>query len=115
MRSKGETDFYNDYVRLNDWTNELSHSMGKVPLFMATQPVMDSVVNRYGTDKLALSMVLNYENQQPALGTLYTIFFSLPVITAPLAIYFNSSSYQSTMAASSTRAIPSLIMATTTT
>ncbi|MCR5064287.1 MAG: M48 family metalloprotease [Bacteroidales bacterium] len=97
MRSKGETDFYNDYVRLNDWTNELSHSMGKVPLFMATQPVMDSVVNRYGTDKLALSMVLNYENQQPAFGTLYTIFFSLPVITAPLAIYFNSSSYQSTM------------------
>ncbi len=97
MREKGDTRFYNDFVMLNDWTREFSHNMGKAPMLMETQPVMDSLIKRYNADKLALTLVANSENQSGILGPLYTVFFSLPVVTAPIAIYSQLASRQSTL------------------
>lgn len=97
MREMGDTRFYNDFVRLNDWTNEFTNHMGKVPMMMETQPVMDSLMKRYDSDKLALSLVVNIENKPGILGPFYTVFFSLPILTAPIAIYSEIASKQTTL------------------
>ena len=70
MRSRGETEFYNDFVHLNDWTNEFANNMGKVPMHTETETMMDSLMKRYGTDMLALCIVVNREKSKRRQSTL---------------------------------------------
>ena len=78
MRGHSDADYYNDFITINEWTNEFWQSKGNVPLSLTTQPLMDDLNQRYGADKLSLNMVVNSEyNQQSSffevvLGTLIT-------------------------------------------
>ena len=53
--------FYNDFVTINEWTNEFWQNKGQVPLRISSQPLMDELNQRYGTDKLTLNTVVNTE------------------------------------------------------
>lgn len=62
MRSHSDAKFYNDFLTMNEWANEYWQSRGKVPMIFCSQPEMDEMNQRYGTDKLSLETVLNAEN-----------------------------------------------------
>ena len=79
MRKHADAEFYNDFVTINEWTNEFWKSKGNVPLSLSTQPLMNDLNQRYCTDKLSLNMVVNREYER--LGPLYQI--ALGVIAAP--------------------------------
>lgn len=79
MRKHADAEFYNDFVTINEWTNEFWKSKGNVPLSLSTQPLMNDLNQRYRTDKLSLNMVVNREYER--LGPLYQI--ALGVIAAP--------------------------------
>lgn len=79
MRKRADAEFYNDFVTINEWTNEFWKSKGNVPLSLSTQPLMNDLNQRYGADKLSLNMVVNREYER--LGSLYLI--ALGVIAAP--------------------------------
>ncbi len=79
MRKHADAGFYNDFVTINEWTNEFWKSKGNVPLSLSTQPLMNDLNQRYCTDKLSLNMVVNREYER--LGPLYQI--ALGVIAAP--------------------------------
>ena len=79
MRDHSDAQFYNDFVVINEWTNEFWKSKGNVPLSLSTQPLMDDLNLRYGTDKLSLNMTVNREYER--LGSLYLVL--LGAIAAP--------------------------------
>lgn len=79
MRKHADAEFYNDFVTINEWTNEFWKSKGNVPLSLSTQPLMNDLNQRYCTDKLSLNMVVNREYER--LGPLYQV--ALGVIAAP--------------------------------
>ena len=79
MRSHSDEEFYNDFVTINEWTNEFWRSKGNVPLSLTTQPLMDDLNRRYGADKLSLNMAVNSEYNH--MGSLYLMM--LGAIAAP--------------------------------
>lgn len=83
MRNQNEARFYNDFVTLNEWTNEFWQSKGNVERRLSLQPQMDSLRLRYGADMLSLNMVGNWEEHSFPLGTL--LFYTLLYPIAPVA------------------------------
>ena len=79
MRCHSDAVFYNDFVAINEWTNEFWQSKGNVPLSLSTQPLMNDLNQRYGADKLSLNMTVNREYEP--LGSLYLLM--LGAIVAP--------------------------------
>lgn len=80
MHNHTDAQFYNDFVALNEWTNEFWHSRGNVPMVLSTQPLMDSLNLRYNADKLSLNMAVNNEYRQ----SLYPLYFmAVGVMMAP--------------------------------
>ena len=79
MRSHSDADYYNDFVAINEWTNEFWQSKGNVPLSLSTQPLMNDLNQRYGADKLTLNMAVNREYEP--LGSLYLVM--LGALAAP--------------------------------
>ena len=71
MRSHSDADYYNDFVAINEWTNEFWQSKGNVPLSLSTQPLMNDLNQRYGADKLSLNMAVNTEYNP--LGSFYML------------------------------------------
>ena len=61
MHNSTSDTFYNDFVAINEWANEFWQNKGLVPLRLSTQPQMDDINARYGTDKLTLNTVVNSE------------------------------------------------------
>lgn len=86
MRNQNEARFYNDFVTLNEWTNEFWQSKGNVERRLSLQPQMDSLRLRYGADMLSLNMVGNWEEHSFPLGTL--LFYTILYPIAPVA-YLN--------------------------
>lgn len=83
MRNQNEARFYNDFVTLNEWTNEFWQSKGNVERRLSLQPQMDSLRLRYGADMLSLNLVGNWEEHSFPLGTL--LFYTLLYPIAPVA------------------------------
>lgn len=83
MRNQNEARFYNDFVTLNEWTNEFWQSKGNVERRLSLQPQMDSLRLRYSADMLSLNMVGNWEEHSFPLGTL--LFYTLLYPIAPVA------------------------------
>ena len=79
MRNHTDAEFYNDFVAINEWTNEFWQSKGNVPLSLSTQLLMNDLNQRFGADKLSLNMVVNGEYN--AQGPFY--FVVMGAILAP--------------------------------
>jgi hypothetical protein len=79
MRSHTDAEFYNDFVTINEWTNEFWQSKGNVPLSLSTQPLMNDLNRRYDADKLSLNMAVNGEYNR--FGSLYLVVMG--AIAAP--------------------------------
>lgn len=79
--------FYNDFVTINEWTNEFWQNKGLVPMRITSQPLMDNLNQRYGTDKLTLNTVVNSE-YSPVIFPPLTLLVGLAVPPfLPLATY----------------------------
>lgn len=85
MRQTDDAQFYNDFVAINEWTNEFWQSKAVFPLSLFLQPQMDVLNARYNADKLSLNMVVNYEYEKYK-SPFYKIAFSL--VLPPLAPVF---------------------------
>lgn len=97
MRSHSDAAFYNDFMSLNEWTNEYWQSKSKVPMAFTTQPLMDSLIGRYGADKLSLGLVANAEGTGGVISNGNAILCILLGLTAPEAIYAMVTSHQTTL------------------
>lgn len=97
MRTHSDAEFYNDFVALNEWTNEFWQTHGRVPQIYSTQPLMDRIMQSRKADKLSLGFVTNAENIGSQLGIGYSIFFSLFGIMTPEIIYLLCTDHESTM------------------
>ena len=85
MRSHTDAQFYNDFVAINEWTNEFWQSKGNVPLSLSTQPMMDDLNSRYDAGMLSLNMAVNSEyNRFNRIGFVLITFISP---AAPILAY----------------------------
>ena len=97
MRSHTDADFYNDFLTLNEWTNEYWQNRGKVPMIYTTQPLMDNLMERYNADKLSLGTVINLEHVKNN-NDATTILIGLAcVVTIPEVIYSIMANHEATM------------------
>lgn len=78
MRNHNDATFYNDFVTLNEWTNELWQSRGRVPMCMSLQPQMDDLNERYHADKLSLNTTFNLEYYKTI--TPFNLLISVPSV-----------------------------------
>lgn len=79
---------YNDFVALNEWTNEIWQSRGSFSRPLTQQPAMNDLVRRYDADRINLTQVMNWENKNP-LGDRTAFLFFMPIlypITIPVFI-----------------------------
>ncbi len=96
MRSHSDAGYYNDFVAINEWTNEFWQSKGNVPLSLSTQPLMNDLNRRYGADKLSLNMALNSEYNR--LGSFFTLLVGAAVPPSlPLFAYEYFSNRETTL------------------
>ncbi len=78
---------YNDFMTLNEWTNEFWQTGGNVPIYFSTQPSMNSLMKKYNADKIALSGAVNLEHTKKTINPLtITLGVSL-LVTVPPLIY----------------------------
>ncbi len=99
LRQHSDAQFYNDFVALNEWTNEFWQTRGAVPKCMATQPQMDQLIARYGDDKLSLNMVANaeyYQKVSALTGIGAMMFGTMLFPLMPLTINFLASNKEMT-------------------
>ena len=97
MRQHKDADFYNDFMRLNEWTDEFLQSNGRVRMTYSTQPQMNDLMLRYGADKLFLGSVLNVENIKRTEFAFLDIAAILLGLTIPEAVYSMVTIKQSTL------------------
>ena len=97
MRSHSDAEFYNDFMRLNEWTNEFWQTKSKVPMIYTTQPEMNGLIERYGADKLSLGLVANAENTEASITAGNAIIGILLGLSAPETIFALLTSHQNTL------------------
>lgn len=79
---------YNDFVAMNEWTNEFWQSQGLFSRPLTLQPAMNDLVSRYDADRINLTQVMNWEDKHP-LGRTDMFLILLPMlypITVPIFI-----------------------------
>lgn len=87
MRTHDDEDYYNDFVALNDWTNEFWQVKGNVPMIYSTKPLMDQLMKKYDADKLSLGCVINGEHIKYEKSFYTTMFCLLSVVGIPIFVY----------------------------
>ena len=75
---------YNDYVKLNEWMNEMWQSRGEFSLYRFMQPAMDTLIGRYGIGAVNFTTVLNVEKVRRT-STDYPYLTSILIF--PMALY----------------------------
>lgn len=63
LRSHSDVDFYNDFVAINEWTNEYLISRDLNIRHLTTQKSADALSDKYNASYLSLNAVGNAENQ----------------------------------------------------
>ncbi|MCR5452175.1 MAG: hypothetical protein K6F00_06050, partial [Lachnospiraceae bacterium] len=87
MHAHDDAAFYNDFVTINEWTNEFWQSRGLVPLTLTSQPMMDDLNRRYGTDKLSLNTVVNSEYNAVHFSPILFLFSVAATPILPITLY----------------------------
>ncbi len=86
LRTQDCTDFYNDYVALNEWANEFWQTRGSIPMKLTAQSNMDMLIHKYNANTINITFVTNseYYNRVSSSDIIYGIIL-FPFL--PISIY----------------------------
>ena len=107
MRDHSDAQFYNDFVAINEWTNEFWQNRGLVPMTLTSQPLMDDLNQRYGTGRLCLNTVVNSEYNPFLVNPLWITTSVLLLPTLPQLFYHIFSNRENTVTRTFFPAFPS--------
>ncbi len=97
MHTHDDAAFYNDFVTINEWTNEFWQNRGLVPMTLTSQPLMDDLNQRYGTGRLCLNTVVNSEYNPFLVNPLWITTSVLLLPTFPQLFYHIFSNRENTV------------------
>lgn len=83
LRSHTDAEFYNDFVTLNEWTNEYLNSRSIKAKHLFTQSAIESLSQKYNASYLSLNAVGNAENLPPIGFGIHTYALIISIAAFP--------------------------------